>query len=181
MSETAVSIMQRERDRYYQEITARQAFEYMQAIRDITARREVANAMAQRFFIAGGIGFEPKMEGHMERIKVTPSVKEQYTPERILKSGNRTIVFWGDGEKTIVKKAEDEEDNVYAAFTAALAIKVFGSNAKLQRMIKKKLGEQSCKIRYENDVAYRRCPFCGSKQSPLERYCTDCGAKLIAD
>lgn len=105
----------------------------------------------------------------------------RYIPERILKSGNRTIVFWGDGEKTIVKKAEDEEDNVYAAFTAALAIKVFGSNSKLQRMIKKKLGEQSCKIRYENDVAYRRCPFCGSKQSPLERYCTDCGAKLIAD
>lgn len=107
--------------------------------------------------------------------------RERYIPERILKSGNRTIVFWGDGDKTIVKKAKDEPDNIYAAFTAALAIKVFGSNSKLQRMIKKKLREQSCKIRYENDVAYRLCPFCGSKQSPLQRYCSDCGAKMIAD
>ena len=57
--------------------------------------------------------------------------------ERILKSGNRTIVFWKDGTKTIVKRAEDEADNDYAAFTAALGIKLYGSNSALKRVVSK--------------------------------------------
>ena len=60
-----------------------------------------------------------------------------YTPTRILKSGDRTIVFWKDGTKTIVKRAEDEEDNDYAAYTAALAIKIHGSNSALKRIVKR--------------------------------------------
>lgn len=63
-------------------------------------------------------------------------------PKRILRSGDRTIVFWEDGTKTIVKRAEDEPDNDYAAFTAAFAIKLFGSNSALKRMIFKKLEHQ---------------------------------------
>lgn len=59
------------------------------------------------------------------------------TPFRILKSGNRTIVFWADGTKTIVKRAEDEEDNDYAAFTAALGIKLYGSNSALKRIVER--------------------------------------------
>lgn len=55
-------------------------------------------------------------------------------PSRILKSGNRTIVFWNDGTKTIVKRAEDEQDNDYAAFTAALGIRLYGSNSALKRI-----------------------------------------------
>ena len=66
-------------------------------------------------------------------------------PNRILKSGDRTIVFWEDGTKTIVKRAEDEADNDYAAFTAAFAIKLFGSNSALKRMIDKKLEYQKTK------------------------------------
>lgn len=68
-----------------------------------------------------------------------------FTPSRILKSGNRTIVFWSDGTKTIVKRAEDEPDNDYAAFTAALGIKIFGSNSALRRMIKRNLKIQGDK------------------------------------
>ena len=67
---------------------------------------------------------------------VLPSVNF-YTPKRILKSGNRTIVFWMDGTKTIVKRAEDEQDNDYAAFTAALGIKCFGSNSALKRIVER--------------------------------------------
>ena len=59
-------------------------------------------------------------------------------PLRILKSGDRTIVFWEDGDKTIVKRAEDEEDNEYIAFTAALGIKAFGSNSALKKAIAEK-------------------------------------------
>lgn len=61
-----------------------------------------------------------------------------HEPCRILKSGDHTIVFWPDGEKTIVKRAADEPDNDYAAFTAALGIKLFGSNSALKRMIERK-------------------------------------------
>ena len=56
-------------------------------------------------------------------------------PKRILRSGPCTIVFWEDGTKTIVRKAPDEEDNAYAAFTAALAIKLFGSNQAVKRIV----------------------------------------------
>lgn len=68
-----------------------------------------------------------------------------FTPSRILKSGNRTIVFWSDGTKTIVKRASDEPDNDYAAFTAALGIKIFGSNSALRRTIKRKTTVQAKK------------------------------------
>lgn len=61
--------------------------------------------------------------------------KVDYTPKRILKSNNATIVFWKDGTKTIVKRSEDEEESDYAAFTAALSIKVFGSNSALKRIV----------------------------------------------
>lgn len=61
---------------------------------------------------------------------------------RILKSGDRTIVFWADGTKTIVKRAEDEPDNEYSAFTAALGIKLYGSNSALKRMIHDKTDYQ---------------------------------------
>lgn len=65
------------------------------------------------------------------------SVRGEFTPKRILRHGPATIVFWGDGTKTVVKRAPDEPDNEYAAFTAALAIKIFGSNSKLKKIVKK--------------------------------------------
>lgn len=57
-------------------------------------------------------------------------------PKRIIRHGPATIVFWGDGTKTVVKRAPDEPDNEYAAFTAALAIKIFGNNSKLKKIVK---------------------------------------------
>lgn len=59
---------------------------------------------------------------------------EYYTPDRILRSGDATIVFWRDGEKTVVKKASDEEDNEYVAFCSALAKKIFGSNNAVKKI-----------------------------------------------
>lgn len=62
----------------------------------------------------------------------------KFEPERIIKSGNATIVFWKDGTKTVVKCAADEEPNEYNAFTAALAIKLFGTNSHVKKIIKNK-------------------------------------------
>lgn len=68
--------------------------------------------------------------------------REKYYPKRILKSGPCTIVFWQDGTKTMVRRAMDEVDDDYSAFTAALAIKIFGSNSAVKRTVKSKLVEQ---------------------------------------
>ena len=57
-------------------------------------------------------------------------------PDRIVKSGRATIVFWEDGTKTVVKRLPDEPDNEYNAFLAALGIKIFGSNSQLKKIIK---------------------------------------------
>lgn len=61
---------------------------------------------------------------------------EHYTPKKIIRNGPATIVFWNNGKKTVVKRAEGEEDNTYSAFCAALAIKIFGSNSKLKKIVK---------------------------------------------
>ena len=81
-----------------------------------------------------------------EALRVTPPkstiARAEYTPNRILRHGPATIVFWKDGTKTIVKLSEGEEDNAYSAFTAALAIRIFGSNSKLKKMVKTLTEEQ---------------------------------------
>lgn len=55
--------------------------------------------------------------------------------KKILKNGDYMTVLWADGTKTIVKRAADEAESDYAAFTAALGIKCFGSNSALKRIV----------------------------------------------
>lgn len=87
--------------------------------------------------------FNPKCELPTVRIELDASVhRPDFTPKRILRSGPATIVFWSDGTKTVVKRSPDEPDNAYAAFTAALGIKLFGSNSKLKRVIDRHTEEQ---------------------------------------
>lgn len=61
--------------------------------------------------------------------------------QRILRNGPATIVFWGDGTKTIVKRPEGKEDDIYEAFTAALGIKMYKTNSHLKKLIKTKTVE----------------------------------------
>lgn len=57
---------------------------------------------------------------------------------KIIVNKPATIVFWGDGTKTVVKCKEGTEFNVYNAVTAAVAIKTYGSNSRLNKMIRTK-------------------------------------------
>ena len=57
-------------------------------------------------------------------------------PDRIVKSGRATIVFWEDGTKTVVKRSDDEPDNEYNAYLAALGKRIYGSNSALKRLIR---------------------------------------------
>lgn len=51
------------------------------------------------------------------------------------------VVIWADGDKTIVKRSKHDPDDLYMAFTAALAKKIYGSNSAVKRLINKKENE----------------------------------------
>lgn len=59
-----------------------------------------------------------------------------FMPEKIIKSADRTIVFWKDGTKTIVRRSDDTADDLYSAFCAALAKKVYGSNSQVKKILR---------------------------------------------
>ena len=58
------------------------------------------------------------------------------TPKKIIYSGNRTIVFWNDGTKTVVKLGRGQEFDEYLGFIAAYAKKMFGNNSRIKKLIK---------------------------------------------
>ena len=58
--------------------------------------------------------------------------------DRIIQNGPVTIVMWTDGAKTVVRKADDEEYNLYAAVAQAVLKKLIGSTSRAHKVIKKK-------------------------------------------
>lgn len=117
--------------------------------------------------------------------------KAIFAPKRIVKNGVATIVFWQDGTKTIVKRSEGEQDSDYAAFTAALGIKLFGSNSALKRIVERTETQKPKK--QKDDTLYSvGCPNCGSyfvkkptevriKDGKLTTKCPSCGKLITAD
>lgn len=79
------------------------------------------------------------------RVEEMKKMKKKVCIDKIIRNGDATIVFWADGEKTIVKRAEGESDSLYTAVTAALAKKVYGNNSKFKKMIEKKVVVQEKK------------------------------------
>ena len=84
------------------------------------------------------------------------TISLKFIPIKIIKNGPATVVFWKDGTKTVVKCAPETTPSDYDAFTAALAIKIFGNNSRLKKMIKfltvvdnpnKKKGQGTCRNR----------------------------------
>ena len=62
---------------------------------------------------------------------------EDLQPRKIIFRPPATVVIWADGMKTVVKCKEGTEFNPYYGFTCALAKKIYQSNEKIKRMIKK--------------------------------------------
>lgn len=67
--------------------------------------------------------------GHKKPLYIYPEL------DRIIYSGNRTIVFWKDGTKTVVKCKKDDKFDEYSGFVAAFAKKAFGSTHHLKKLI----------------------------------------------
>ena len=59
-----------------------------------------------------------------------------YEPKKIIHNKKATIVFWKDGTKTVVKRMKGTKDDIYTAFTAALAKKVYGNNSQIKKILK---------------------------------------------
>ena len=55
---------------------------------------------------------------------------------RIIKNGPATIVFWEDNTKTVVVRKKGEKDNMYYAFCAALAKRIYGNNSQVNKIVK---------------------------------------------
>lgn len=57
-------------------------------------------------------------------------------PIYIRRDGAVTHIAWDDGTHTCVRLcSEDAQDSLYSAFCAALAKKIYGSNARVHRMV----------------------------------------------
>lgn len=78
---------------------------------------------------------------HTQQTLATP-YKDKFTPKKIIHSGPCTIVFWEDDTKTVVRLSENDLNDEYTAFCAALAIKIFGSNSNLKKVIRDKREER---------------------------------------
>ena len=98
------------------------------------------------WFVAPKIGdcwwTYPQNDEHLPSITVTTFGTGPCFPDeipvvkRIIFHDPATIVFWQDGTKTVVKCMEGEPYSKYYGFVCALAKKIYGSNAKITKLIK---------------------------------------------
>lgn len=55
--------------------------------------------------------------------------------KKIIFSGDRTIVFWIDGKKTIVKRCETDKNDRTVALAYAIAKRLYGNNTRVHKEI----------------------------------------------
>ena len=60
---------------------------------------------------------------------------EKITPSKILLNNPATIVFWNDGTKTVVKREKGEVNDIFNAFVAALAKKIYGNTSNVLKIV----------------------------------------------
>lgn len=84
--------------------------------------------------------------------KMTNQTPKPSLVEKVIVNGPKTIVFWNDGTKTIVSCREGEEFDIYTAFCAALAKKMFGSTSRVKAILEDKLIIQEKKDKKKSDT-----------------------------
>ena len=88
-------------------------------------------------------------------LPVSSKTKQLISVKSIKYSGKYTTVTWNDETKTRVSCGENEQQSKYSAFCSALAIKMFGTNSQVKKIIETKdeqieIDKQN-KIREEQD------------------------------
>ena len=86
---------------------------------------------------------ETKMENETKEKKPVitpgPGASLAYGVKNIILNPPAMIVFWNDNTKTVVKCREGETFNPYYGFCAALAKKVYGCNARVNKIVDKNI------------------------------------------
>lgn len=86
--------------------------------------------------IAPGLPFIKAKTENLTLITNKAELRDAFTPEKIIHSGPKTIVFFKNGEKVIVSCGENETYDDYTAFCAALAKKIFGTTSRAKKIMK---------------------------------------------
>jgi hypothetical protein len=89
-----------------------------------------------------------------------------YQPERVIFSGDKTIVFWKDGGKTMVSCAADQPFDEYIGFVAALAKKVYGSTSRVKKILKKTGKDQNPAIMKKREKKAAKKAMNENKEEP---------------
>lgn len=63
-------------------------------------------------------------------------IKMHIYPKTIFFDTGATVVFWMDGTKTVVRRSDKDREDPEAAFCAALAKQVYGTNSAIKRLIR---------------------------------------------
>ena len=83
--------------------------------------------------------------------KEKPVMDKRYKVKKILYHGPATIVYWADGEKTVVKCMESDTFDPMAGFCAALAKRVYGSTGAVKQIIKASNYEDSQALPFQGE------------------------------
>ena len=96
-------------------------------------------------------------EGDITLVKRPTQKKEKltmnsrYEVKKILYNGPATIVYWADGEKTVVKCMDTDTFDPMAGFCAALAKRVYGSTGAVKQIIKASNYEDSQALPFQGE------------------------------
>lgn len=80
-----------------------------------------------------------------EVLPLMPSIPDRRSIpgiKRVIFSGPVTIILWNNDTKTIVRRSSDDPNDHYAAFTAAVCKKLFGSSSAIRKIVKR--AEKEC-------------------------------------
>lgn len=79
--------------------------------------------------------------------------EEAFIPKSIERSADHrtVVVVWKDKSKTIVRLSPNDPDDIYMAFTAALAKKIFSTNSHIKKIIGQHLNEHKPKNKKKED------------------------------
>ena len=90
-------------------------------------------------------------------------LKKKHGIDHVIFNGDATIVFWNDGEKTVVKRSEGECDDREKAILTAFAIKTLGGKPELNKMMRKAFTDKEPKRYHWTDI----CKIRFYKPDPL--------------
>lgn len=87
-----------------------------------------------------------------KKMEITQWASRTPSIDRVIFNGSATIVFWNDGEKTVVKRSEGEADDREKAILTAFALKMLGGKPELNKIMRKAFKDKEPKRYHWTDI-----------------------------